>query len=134
MELLKDILSVIIYAVITGAGAIIVKKVLDRLNASIDNIQVNTKLAEYEKLNKIIDQVQSVVATIVQSVNQTFVDSLKQSGIFTKESAIEAKNMALDMADTLLTEEAINAIEQVYGDVDVYLDSLIETLVKELKK
>lgn len=134
MELLKDILSIIIYTVITGAGAIIVKKVLDRLNASIDNIQVNTKLAEYEKLNKIIDQVQSVVATIVQSVNQTFVDSLKQSGIFTKESAIEAKNMALDMADTLLTEEAINAIEQVYGDVDVYLDSLIETLVKELKK
>lgn len=134
MELLKDILSIVLYAIITGAGVVVVKKVLDYVNASIDDIQANTKLAEYEKLNKVIDQVQSVMTTIVQSVNQTFVDGLKKSGSFTKDSATEAKNMALDMADTLITEEAINAIEKVYGDANVYLDSLIETLVKELKR
>mgnify|MGYP003297017692 CR=1 FL=1 len=120
--------------IITGAGVVIVKKALDYINTSIDDIQANTKLAEYEKINKIIDQVQSVMTTIVQSVNQTFVDELKKSGSFTKESATEAKNMALEMADSLITEEAIKAIEQVYGDVNIYLDSLIETLVKELKK
>ena len=38
------------------------------------------------KIAKEMNFVQSDVATIVQSVNQTFVDSLKQSGIFTKES------------------------------------------------
>lgn len=134
MELLKEIFSIIVYVLITGAGVVIVKKILDCINASIDDIQTNTKLAEYEKLNKIIDNVQSVMTTIVQSVNQTFVDGLKKSGVFTKESATEAKNMALDMADTLITEESIQAIEQVYGDANAYLDSLIETLVKELKK
>ena len=134
MELLKDILSIVLYAVITGAGVVIVKKLLDFINTKIDEIQVNTQISEYENLNKVIDQVQSVITTIVQSVNQTFVDELKASGEFTKESAVEAKNMALEMADALITEEAVKAIEQLYGDVDVYLDSLIETIVKELKK
>ena len=31
-------------------------------------------------------------------------------------------------------EEAVKAIEEVYGDVDVYLDVLIESVVNELKK
>lgn len=134
MELLKEVLSIVLYVAITGAGVVVVKKVLDHVNASIDDIQANTKLAEYEKLNKVIDRVQFVMTTIVQSVNQEFVDELKKSGKFTKESAIEAKEMALNMAESLITEEAANAIEQVYGDVDLYIDSLIETLVKELKK
>ena len=134
MELLKEILGIVLYAAITGAGVVVVKKVLDHINASIDDIQANTQLAEYEKLNKIIDQVQSVMTTIVQSVNQEFADELKKAGKFTKESATEAKDMALNMADALITEEAANAIEQVYGNVDLYLDCLIEDLVKNLKK
>lgn len=134
MELFKEILSIALYVFITGAGVIVVKKVLDHINASIDDIQANTKLSEYEKLNIVIDRVQSVMTTIVQSVNQEFVDELKKSGTFTKESASEAKDMALNMANVLITEETANAIEQVYGDVDLYLDSLIEDLVKNLKK
>lgn len=134
MELLKDILSVIIYTVVTGAGVIVVKKVVDFVNTKIDEVQTNAQLSKYYGLNQVIDQVQSAVATIVQSVNQTFVDDLKKSGSFSKESATEAKNKALEMAKELITDEAANAIEQVYGNVDVYLDSLIENTVKELKK
>jgi len=81
-----------------------------------------------------IDQVQSVITTVVQATNQTFVDDLKKANKFTKESATEAKNKALEMAKELITEETANAIEQVYGNVDLYLDSMIENTVKELKK
>lgn len=134
MELLKEILSIVLYFIITGAGVIVIKKVLNHINVSIDDIQANTKLAEYEKLNIIIDRVQSVMTNVVQSVNQEFVDELKKSGTFTKETATEAKDMALNLANKMLTEEAANAIEQVYGDVDMYLNTLIEDLVKNLKK
>ena len=133
MEMLQEILSIVAYFLITGAGVVVVKKVLDFVNVKIDEAQVNTQLSEYEGLNRIIDQVQSVVTTVVQSVNQTFVDDLKKSKKFTKESATEAKNTALEMAKKLITEEAANAIEQVYGNIDIYLDSLIENTVKELK-
>jgi len=134
MEMLKDILSIVIYTVITGAGVIVVQKVLDFVNTKIDEVQTNTQLSKYDSLNKIIDQVQSVVTTAVQATNQTFVDDLKKAKKFTKESATEAKNKAFETAKKLITEEAANAIEQVYGNVDVYLDNLIEDTVKALKK
>lgn len=134
MDLVKEILNIVIYVVITGCGVVIVKKLLDFINTKIDELQVNTKLAEYDKLNVVIDQVQSVVTTIVQSINQTFVSSLKKSGEFTKDSATQAKNMALEKANELITQEAVSAIEQVYGNVDEYLDSLVEQIVNELKK
>lgn len=133
MELIKEIFGLVIFTIITGAGVVIVEKITKYVNASIDNVQESTKLAKYEKLNKIIDQVQVVVTTVVQSVNQVFVDDLKKSKKFTKESATEAKNKALEMAKELLTDEATTAIEQVYGNVDVYLDNLVESVVKELK-
>ena len=134
MELIKEIFGLVIFAIITGVGVTVVMKITDYINASIDDIQKNTKLAEYEVLNKIIDQVQIAITTIVQAVNQEFVSDLKASGKFTKESATEAKNKALEMAKELLTDEAATAIEQVYGKVDVYLNNMVESVVAELKK
>lgn len=133
MDLLKEILCLIAYTIITGCGVVIVKKVLDFINAKIDDAQANTQLSEHARLNTIIDQVQQTVTMIVTSVNQVFVDGLKASGKFDAESAKEAKEIALDMADTLITEEAIKAIEKVYGDAGVYLDSMIEQVVRNLK-
>ena len=134
MELIKEIFDLVIYTVITGVGVTVVFKITEFINAKVDNIQKTTKLAEYEKLNLIIDQVQSAMTTIVQSVNQVFVNDLKASGEFNKETATEAKNKALEMAKELITEESATAIEQVYGNVDVYLGNLIESIVIELKK
>lgn len=132
--MLNYILNLILYTVITGASVLIVRELLIFINAKIDDIQANTQLSEYARLNTIIDQVQQTMTMIVTSVNQVYVDSLKASGEFNTESAKAAKEIALDMADTLLTEEAIKAIEKVYGDAAVYVDSLIEQLVRELKE
>lgn len=134
MELLKEIMNLIIYVIITGCGVVVIKKVLAFINAKIDDVQASTKLSEYERLNAIIDQVQRTVTMIVISVNQVFVDDLKKSGQFTKEYADEAKNKALEMAKDLITEESADAIEQVYCDIDLYLDNLVESIIKELKK
>ena len=133
MELLKDILSILIYVIITGCGVVIVKKILDFGNAKIDELQANTALSDYDYLNVLIDRAQSVVTTIVQSINQTFVSSLKASGKFTKDSAVQAKEMALEMAHELITDEIAEAITLVHGNVDKYLDILVEQIVNELK-
>lgn len=134
MELLKDVLQMIIYAVITGCGIVVVKKVLDFMNKKIDEVQATTKLAEYDKLNKLIDQSQQIISDIVISVNQTFTETLKREGKFDKESAEIAKNTAVDKAKELLTEEAISAIEQVHGSADMFIDTMIESTVNQLKQ
>ena len=134
MELVKEILSLVVFTLITGCGVAIVKKLLDTANAKIDELQTTTQLAEYDKLNILIDQAQSVVTTIVQSINQVFVNDLKASGNFNKETATQAKDMALNKAHELITEETAKAIEQVYGNLDTWLDAVVEQTVNQLKK
>lgn len=133
MDTFKNILSIIVYLVITGCGVAIVTELLKIGNKKVDELQANTKLAEYDQLNIVIDRAQSVITSIVQSINQTFVSDLKKSGEFTKESAALAKDMALEKAKELITEEAAKAIQDVYGNVDEYLDVFIEQVVNELK-
>ena len=95
LELIQNILQIVIYTLITGCGVVITQKVLKFLNGKVDELQVNTKLAEYDQINKIIDKAQNTVSEIVASVNQTFVDSLKSNKEFTKETAIIAKETSL---------------------------------------
>lgn len=133
MELLKDVLQMIIYTVITGCGVVITKQILEFINKKIDEVQATTSLAENEKINKMIDQAQKIVYEIVMSVNQTFTNVLKSEGKFDKKSAEIAKDTAVDKAKELINEETSKIIEQVYGSLDSYLDVLIEATVNELK-
>ena len=132
-ELVQSVLQMIIYVVITGCGVFVVKEFVKFINGKIDEVQTNTKLAEYEKVNKLIDGAQKVLENVVLSVNQVFVDTLKSEGKFDKESAENAKKQAVDKANELLTDEAVKAIEKVYGSVDAYLDVNIEAVVNKIK-
>lgn len=134
LELFKDVLQIVLFTVITGCSAVIVKKITDFLNRKIDEVQVNTKLAEYENINKIIDKAQITVTDIVSEINETFTKSLKNSGEFTKDTAIIAKDKAINTAMELINKESADAIEEVYGSFDKWLQIAIEKAVVELKK
>ena len=133
MELLKDILQMVLYAVITGCGVAVTKKIMEFINNKIDEVQATTKLAENEQINKLIDQAQKIVSDIVITVEQTFVGVLRSQGKFDKESAEIAKDTAIDKAKELINEETSKAIEEVYGNLDSYLDIMIESTVNKLK-
>lgn len=132
-ELVQSVLQMVIYVIITGCGVFVVREFIKFINGKIDEVQTNTKLAEYEKVNKLIDGAQKVLENVVLSVNQVFVDTLKSEGKFDKESAENAKKQAMDKANELLTDEAVKAIEKVYGSVDAYLDVNIEAVVNKIK-
>jgi len=134
MELLRDVLEIIIYTIITGCGVVVCAKITNFLNNKVDELQATAKLAEYEKLNKIIDKAQVTITDIVTKINQIFVNDLKQSGSFTKESAKEAKDKALAEAKDLINQETVSAIEIMHGSYDKWLDTMIEKTVNELKK
>lgn len=134
MELLQEVLQALIYAVITGASVVIVKKILTFLNKKIDEAQVNTELKNYDKVNKVIDEAQDIIYKIVVTTNQTFVDALKKEGKFDDESAKHAKETAVAKAKELMSAEAIKAVEDIYGSLDLYLDVTIESVVNQLKK
>ena len=127
MEILKDILYIIITTTVPVLITYLCKFLYEKWTegkAKIKNDKVATTL----------DQVVSMVLDCVEQTNQVFVDELKKKGEFTEEAATEAFNMSKKTALKMLTADAAEIITEVYGDVDVYLDTLIEATVKQLKK
>lgn len=80
----------------------------------------------------------SAIATIilgaVQSVFQTFVDTLKKNGSFNDDAKAEAKERALTIIRSQLTTELKNYIIENYGDLEEYLKNQVEAVIYQLKK
>ncbi len=127
MEFVKDIL----YILITAAVPVLTTYLCKFLYAKWTEGKVKI---ENEKITTTLDGVVNMVLDVVESVNQTFVDELKKKGEFTEENAKEAFNKSKETALKMLSNDAADIIAMVYGDVDVYLNTLIEATVKQLKK
>ena len=127
MEFVKNLL----YILITAAVPVLTTYVCKFLYTKWTESKVNIK---NEQIQDTLDKVTNMVLDVVQATNQTFVDSLKKNGEFTKEAAIEAFNKSKETAVKMLSDDAVTIITEVYGDIDVYLDTLIESFVKQLKQ
>ena len=125
--MLKDILYILITAAVPVLTTYVCKFLYSKWTEG------KTKI-ENEKISNTLDSVVTMVLDVVESVNQTFVDELKKKGEFTEESAKEAFNKSKETALKMLSNDAADIIATVYGDVDVYIDTLIEATVKQLKK
>ena len=87
----------------------------------------NTILREY------VNDATNIIGKIVLEVSQTYVDALKKAGQFNAESQKIAKDMAVNKAKELITEESKNAIIRLYGDFEAWINTSIEATVKENK-
>lgn len=130
---MMDILLDILYAIITGFGVIVAKELISFINKKIDEVQISTEIKEHDKLSGYIDDTQQIVSDVVLTITQTYVESLKKNGKFNKEAQEEAKNRAVAIATELISEEAKNAINVLYGDFKSYLDVTIESMVNQNK-
>lgn len=127
MEFLQDIC----YAVIIAAVPVLTVYLCKFLSTKWNEIK---STIQNDKLQKTLDMVVETVTNVVTQTNQTFVDSLKNTGTFTSEAAVQAFNMSKETALKLLSEDAKKVIAEIYGDLDTYLDMLIESKVKQLKQ
>lgn len=127
MEIVKDIL----YILITAAVPILTTYLCKFLYTKWTEGKVKIK---NEKISNTLDNVINVVLDAVEATNQTFVDELKKKGEFTEASALEAFNVTKEKVLDMLSDDAAEIIVQVYGDLDIYIDTLIEATVRQLKK
>lgn len=82
---------------------------------------------------KLFEDIMDIIVKSTQCTTQTFVDDLKNSGDFTKESAEEAFGKTFESVQSLLTDEMTDLILEKYGDLDTFLKVQIEAMVQELK-
>ena len=125
-EILLDlVLSVIAAAVpvITAHAVGYIKKAKEKAVASTDNTKVQGYIAE----------ISEAVANAVAATSQTYVDTLKKAGAFSKEAQEEAAEKALSACLTSISPAAINYIKGAYNDLKTYLSTKIEAEVRRQK-
>ena len=86
-----------------------------------------------EKLARLLSRVENIVKQTVIFINQTYVDALKEEGLFDKEAQKAAFEMCKEKVLAMLNDEAIVAIAETFGDYEEWIRTLIEAYVRENK-
>lgn len=84
---------------------------------------------ENDKADKYIQMIENTITTCVLATNQTYVESLKGKNLFDADAQKEAFRMTYNNVVKILTEDAVKYIEEMHGDVSVYLTEQIEATV-----
>uniref|UniRef100_UPI003FED8878 hypothetical protein n=1 Tax=Candidatus Fimenecus sp. TaxID=3022888 RepID=UPI003FED8878 len=116
----------ILCLLITAGGAYLVallRRETRQIQQELDN----------EVASKYMDMAVDAVTQAVTYTAQTFVDTLKAEGAFTKEKQIEAFTKAKDKTLEILGNTAIAALGEIYGDFDAWLSTKIEQVCREIK-
>ena len=112
---IKQGIQDVLYLIITGILPLLITYGILFLKVKIKEQEKNL---ENDQLVKYID-----AAT----------DAMKKEGKFDAEAQKTAKQMAIDKAKALITEDSKAAIETLYSDFEAYLNDAIEELVRENK-
>ncbi|MBQ1570024.1 MAG: hypothetical protein IIZ78_02775 [Clostridiales bacterium] len=91
------------------------------------------KKVKDEKLARLLTRVENIVKQTVILINQTYVDALKEEGLFDKEAQKAAFDMCKEKVLAMLNDETIVAIAETFGDYEGWIRTLIEAYVRENK-
>lgn len=116
----------ILCLLITAGGGYLVA-LLRKRTAQIEK-ELDNKTA-----SKYMNMACEAVAQAVTYTAQTFVDTLKAEGAFTKEKQLEAFQKAKDKTLEILGDTSVKALGEIYGDFDVWLNTKIEQVCREIK-
>ena len=96
-------------------------------------IQVKTKeltdTKDNEMFTKYMTLLSDTVINCVVTTNQTYVNTLKEQGKFDAEAQKEAFNKTYEAVMRILTDDAKKYLGEVLGDLDLYINTLIESQV-----
>lgn len=93
---------------------------------------VNEKI-DNATLREVLNDGLTVIENSVKYTYQTYVEGMKDKDIFDEAAQKQALQMAKDKALSMLSEGFINMIKDMYGDVNNWLETNIESTIYTLK-
>lgn len=94
---------------------------------------LNQKIKD-KKLARWSTELYQIIMSAVQTVFQTFVDTMKKEGKFDEAAAKEAKERAYKIITSQLTPDIQEYISNNFGDMKEYLLTQIEAVIYQLKR
>lgn len=110
--------------------AILTKYITAWIEIKINEMTANKNDATFTKYMTLL---QDTVISCVIATNQTYVETLKAQGKFDTEAQKEALKKTYDAVMAILTEDAINYLNEALGDFDAYVNTMIESQVNMQK-
>ncbi|MBE6311493.1 MAG: hypothetical protein E7080_10660 [Bacteroidales bacterium] len=126
-EFVIDTLIYIGIAVAYVVGGYVVKYISAKMK-QIDNTIAN------ENTSNIIKEAEKAIVSAVSYTSQTFVDALKASNMFDDAKQKEALNKALQKSLEMMSGTTISFIKNTYGDINSWITTKIEEVIKQNKK
>lgn len=126
----------ILCALITALGAIVmtyIYKLRQKAQAEINKID-NENTQAY--LSNMLDTVYNNLCASVDKVEVGLAKTLKETtedGKLTKEDQALLAQTAMELCKSITGEEIMNSLEQVVGDTETYLLTLIDSIVLKKK-
>ena len=120
------------WTIFCSAVGVLLTGLMSWLTVVITNF-FNSKIKD-KKMAEIASGITSIILNAVTAVTQTFVDTLKKNGKFDELAQDEAKERALKIINSQLTEPMIQYIKDNFGSVQEYLKNRIEAVIYTLKR
>ena len=127
MEILQQIFELCVIPLL-GILTTYLVKLIRKKNKELDE-KVSNKISK-----KYIDMLADTITDCVVSTNQTYVDALKEANAFDKEAQKKAFELTYNKIMNVLTEDAKEYLTTVYGDLEIYITTKIESEVKSYKE
>lgn len=127
MEFLMELLKIVIMIVVPVATSVLTYYAQKYFNQLIDeNVS--------DEMEATLTKGFQILMDSVNYVQQTYVDSLKKQDKFTAEAQKEAFELAKKRAIELMNQHTQDAITHIYGNLDTYIDTMIESIINQNKK
>lgn len=127
MEILQQIFELCVVPLLGILTTYLVKLIRKK------NKELDTKVSK-EVSKKYIDMLADTITDCVVSTNQTYVDALKSANAFDKEAQKKAFELTYNKIMNVLTEDAKEYLTTIYGDLEIYITTKIESEVKLYKE
>lgn len=127
MEILQQIFELCVIPLL-GILTTYLVKLIRKKNKELDE-KVSNKISR-----KYIDMLADTITDCVVSTNQTYVDALKEANAFDKEAQKKAFELTYNKIMNVLTEDAKEYLTTIYGDLEIYITTKIESEVKLYKE
>ena len=97
-------------------------------------IKFVTSKIKNKEVAGLLTTIMTIAANAVKATYQSYVEGIKGTDGWTKEAQEKALSMALETIKEELTVDALDYIQQQHGDIDVYLKTVVESVLYDLKK
>ena len=122
-EIIKNLINIGILVL----GGIVTKVLLPRL---VNWLQTKT---ENELLHAVIDELSKTAETAVGLVQQTYTNQIKSAGVWTEETARQARLLAVGIVRKNLTDTAVDFLIENTEDIEETITRYVESNLYNLK-